>query len=354
MMSHWLAAAVSAVSCFVLLKAFVPVAHRLGLVDRPQSRKIHQRSTPLVGGIAVFGGCVFGLLMVPISLGEYRILFAAGAALLLVGLLDDLRELSAGTRFAAQILAALAMVQAGGIELSSFGQLLDSRELMLGALAVPVTVFCTVGVINAVNMSDGVDGLSGGLVLVALIGLGAASIVANDVAIWPLLCAVGASVWVFLSMNFRPGRSALVFLGDAGSLWLGFLLAWLFIDLSQGEARIIDPVTALWLLAVPLLDTVFVMIERPRAGQSPFNAAQDHLHHLFLRAGFSRTASVLLIWLLALCFAGLGLVAQWFDLPQSWRFYGFLIVAAVYHQLLARAWRRRRWLGRDVSEVAAS
>ncbi|MFK7955081.1 MAG: MraY family glycosyltransferase [Lysobacterales bacterium] len=353
MSSHWLAAVVSAVSCLLMLKAFVPVARKLGLVDHPQSRKIHERATPLVGGIAIFGGCVFGLLMVPVSLGEYRILFAAGAALLLVGLLDDLRELSARSRFAAQILATLAMVKAGGVELVSFGQLLDSRELILGALALPVTVFCTVGVINAVNMSDGVDGLSGGLVLVALIGLGAASIAESQLATAPLLCAVVAAVMVFLVMNFRPGRAAQVFLGDAGTLWLGFLLAWLFVDLSQGDARVIDPVTALWLLAIPLLDTVFVMIERPRAGESPFRAAQDHLHHLFLRAGFGRARSVLLILLLAIVFAGLGLAGQWLNIDQSWRFYGFIVMAAVYHQMLARAWRRRRWLGRDVSEVPA-
>ncbi|MEM6574238.1 MAG: hypothetical protein AAF736_08210 [Pseudomonadota bacterium] len=348
-----LAAMVSALSCALLLKGFVPVAARIGLVDQPHQRKIHGAVTPLVGGLAVFGGCVFGLLAVPVGLGEYRILFGAGAALLLVGLLDDFRELSARSRFATQILAALAMVMAGGVELISFGQLLDSRELMLGALALPITVFCTVGVINSINMTDGVDGLAGGLVSVALLSLAGAALVAGRTDTLLLFAAILPAVWVFLLANFRPGRPAAVFLGDAGTLWLGFLLAWLLIDLSQGTAAVIDPVTALWVLAVPLLDTVYVLIERPRRGESPFSAGQDHLHHLFLRAGFSRRSSVLWLWLLAATCAAGGLLSQWLAVPQWWRFYAFLLLAGVYHAAVSRAWRRRRWLGREVSDVPA-
>ncbi len=353
MRPEFLAPLVSAISCLLLLKAFAPIAAKIGLVDHPKSRKIHGHATPLVGGLAIFGGCVFGLLATPVALAEFRILFGAGAALLLVGLLDDFRELSARSRFAAQILAALGMVLGGGVEIASFGQLLDSRVLLLGALGLPITVFCTVGVINAINMSDGVDGLAAGLICVALAALAAAALAADHYRVLPILGSVLAAMIIFLFSNFRPGRSARVFLGDAGTLWLGFLLAWLLIDLSQGPERVIDPVTALWLLAVPLMDTVFVMVERPRRGQSPFSAGQDHLHHLFLRASFSRVRSVVMLWLLAAMCAAAGLISQWMELPQSWRFYGFVILAVIYHQTLVRAWRQRRWLGREVSEVPA-
>ncbi|MEM9531224.1 MAG: undecaprenyl-phosphate alpha-N-acetylglucosaminyl 1-phosphate transferase [Pseudomonadota bacterium] len=348
-----ISALVAGLSAAILLRAFAPAAARLGLVDHPQARKVHQQATPLVGGLAVFGGAVFGLLAVPEPMGVYRILFAAAGALLLVGLFDDLKELSPPTRFAAQIFAATAMVMAGGVSLQSFGHLVNSSELLLGALALPVTVFCAVGVINAINMADGVDGLAGGLVLIALGGLVAASLLAQQPV--PLLYwAVMPSLFVFLLWNFRGNRPAAVFLGDAGTLWLGFLLAWLLIDHSQGPGALIDPVTALWLLAVPLMDTVYVMIERPRRGKSPFSAGQDHLHHLFLRAGLARARTVVTLWLLAVFLAGFGLFSQWLAWPQWLRFYAFLALSAGYYAVVTRAWQRRRWLGREVRGVASA
>ena len=349
----WAGPLVALFSTALLLRGFARVARRIGLVDEPDHRKVHARATPLVGGLAIFGGLVFGLLAVPTPLAHYRIMFGAAAALLLVGLLDDLHELSPRSRFVAQILAALSMIVFGGVMLADFGPLLSTETTHLGLLAIPITVFSTVGVINAVNMVDGVDGLAGGLLLIAVLGLLAVGWTEPEAPLQLLACCAG-SLFAFLLYNFRWRRRAKVFLGDAGSLCLGFILAWLVIELSQGPARMLDPVTALWLLAVPLLDTVFVMVERLRARRSPFAAGHDHVHHLFLRAGFSPRLTVLILWLAALVLAAAGLVAQMLSTPQHLRFYAFLGLALAYYLVVRAAWTRRRWLGRTVAKMSGT
>ena len=165
----------------------------------------------------------------------------------------------------------------------------------------------------------------------------------------PMLVVGSGAATGFLMFNGRWTRRARVFLGDAGSLSIGFVLAWLFIDLSQGEGRVMAPVTALWIFAVPLMDTVFVMIERIRLGHSPVRGGQDHIHHLFLRAGFSVNQTVLAITLVAVVCAAIGVVTEWRDTPEHWRFAGFLGLCALYYFLLQRAWASRRWLGRAVN-----
>ena len=346
-------AAISFAAAAVLVQVFSHAARRVGLVDEPTSRKVHTEPVPLVGGLAVFGGLMFSLLMGDSPLGHYRALIAGSAALLIVGLLDDLHELSARARFAAQILAVLLMAGWGEVYLQSFGPLLGTWSLTLGWLAIPVTVFAAVGVINSINMVDGMDGLSGTIILICLLGLAVAGDLAGSERHLPLIVVCASAVCAFLMFNIRWGGASRVFLGDAGSLSIGFILAWLLIDLSQEPAQVIHPVTALWLLAVPLMDAVFVMIRRLHKERSPFSAGQDHLHHLFLRAGFSVNQTLTVIAMLAVSLASLGLWAQWLELAQHWRFAAFIALSVTYYGILHRAWSRRRWLGRDVVGVAA-
>ena len=158
--------------CCGLLHLLRPMAMRMGLVDEPSRRKSHEGSVPLIGGVAMFCGFALAALTLDMGLMAYRSFFAAAAILVVVGILDDMHELSSRARFGAQILAAALMAYWGGVVLGDLGGLAGGGEpFLLSGWEIVFTVFCTVGVINALNMSDGVDGLAGGLSLVALLGL---------------------------------------------------------------------------------------------------------------------------------------------------------------------------------------
>ncbi|MCB2264177.1 MAG: undecaprenyl-phosphate alpha-N-acetylglucosaminyl 1-phosphate transferase [Candidatus Thiosymbion ectosymbiont of Robbea hypermnestra] len=336
------------VSTAVLIWALIPVAHRIGLVDHPGGRKTHRHPTPLVGGIAMFVAFAFSALMLNIPLFSYRMLFAGLLLLVVVGAIDDLHELPASCRFVAQILAGLLMTLGGNVVLVDLGYLiLPDSLLSLGNLAVPVTVFAMVGVINALNMADGIDGLAASLVLIAIIALGI--VIAwsgGDTRDIDMLGLLGAVLLAFLVFNLRAGRRTSVFMGDAGSLSLGFVLVWFLVALSQGEQRLLAPVTALWLFALPLIDTVSIMTRRILHGRSPFRADRGHFHHILLAAGFRPKQVLVLMLLSALTTAGIGLVGHFLGVPEHWMFLGFVCLFALHFWIIMRAWHVKHFLGK--------
>jgi UDP-GlcNAc:undecaprenyl-phosphate GlcNAc-1-phosphate transferase len=311
----------------------------LDVLDRPGEHKLHRDPVPAVGGV----GIVLGL-WIAFGVGAMQGMLAlalALAVLLLLGLLDDHRGLSPRTRFVVQAAVALWMAWFGGALLVDFGALLDpGRTLPLGVFAWPITVFCVVGVLNAMNMIDGMDGLCGGLALISLLAIAALGSIAGHAGTWVPLAAAAAMV-AFLWFNLRIGaRSARVFLGNGGSLAIGGMLAWLLVDFSQGPARAFAPATALWLLAVPLIDTVSVMWRRIAAGGSPFAADHQHVHHLLLRAGWSVNGALrLLLSAQALCCV-VALGMERYGLAENLRLALFLVLALAVHALKVRAARR--------------
>lgn len=314
------------------------IAPRIGLVDSPSGHRQHQNPTPLVGGIAVFAGLLVGVPLAELPLEVFRPLLLGCGILVLIGALDDVHQLSSVSRFAAQIIAALIMVYYGNVALLDLGDLIGSGPVTLGAYAVPLTVFATVGVINSMNMSDGMDGLAGTLFLVpfaTLIWIGRQAGVQEES---PLLVMVMLGVACFLLFNARLGfRShASVFLGDAGSTFLGFLLSWVLIRYSQPPFNLIDPVTALWLVAVPLIDTVTVMLRRMFYRRSPFAADRTHLHHLLLHRGLSVNAVLAVVLTVAVAFASFGIATESGEWPEPLRFYLFLALFGAH--FLASGW----------------
>lgn len=301
---------VAAIGAIALLERLAP---RLGLVDQPGGRKDHAGTVPLVGGL----GILVGLLVAHSgSTGPAGEAFLAAATLLAaVGALDDRSELNPRVKFAAQLVAAVIMIFSAGIELHSLGDLLGWRALGLAWLSIPLTLFATVGVINAVNMVDGQDGLAGLLCLIAFgwYGLVAAQSGLGSQA--AMAWSVAAAVAGFLAFNLRlPWRPrARVFLGDAGSLMLGFALAWLAIDLTQGPRRSFYPIAALWVLILPLADCVSLMTRRLLAGRSPFVADREHIHHYLSARGLTVTQST---WLLAAISALFGAVG-YFEIGRA-------------------------------------
>ena len=343
-----LTAALSAGLAFLM----IPLARKTGWVDRPGGRKLHLDATPLVGGMAVYVALAAAVAVSPIPHLPHHsfclVMLLGAGALLLTGLIDDLYELSPISRFLLQVGICLLMVQFGNARLEDLGQLFSGDVLQLGWMSIPITVFAAMGVINSLNLIDGMDGLSGTLFLVAAGGMALFAALAGSSALFWLLLIAMASVLGYLLLNarFPWNEKARVFLGDAGTLMLGFLLAWCFIRLGNGPSRAFMPMTAVWLFALPLLDTSTVIWRRWREGRSAFSADQNHLHHAFLRAGFSVEQTWARISLLALTLAVFGIGFELSRLPEWLSFYTFMVMAFGYYFYLKHSWATQRFLGR--------
>jgi colanic acid biosynthesis glycosyl transferase WcaI len=328
-----------------------PRARMLGLVDKPSSRKAHDVETPTIGGLAIFGGFLLALVTSGIS-SIYLSRFVLPAVVLVgVGSIDDAISLSYRSRLVAQILAGLLMIFAGGVKVEELGTLLvPGTVITLGIFVIPFTLVCLVGLVNAFNMSDGIDGLAGSLTLVALLGLITVAYLGGQSAMFEALSFLIFSLVAFLAFNARfPGRRrAHIFLGDCGSTFLGFAVMWFAVRLSQGDQPAMPAVTPLWFVALPFFDMATVMIQRIANRHSPFQADRRHFHHLFLAAGFSVAHTVLFLTALALILASAGIAALYIAVPEDVMFASFLAVYAGYYYSVTTSWKRRRFFGREI------
>jgi UDP-GlcNAc:undecaprenyl-phosphate GlcNAc-1-phosphate transferase len=274
------------------------------------------------------------------SFQKYSVLGLISITIYLSGFVDDVITLNYRSRFFIQIVVVSIMVLVGGVALRDFGGILFSESLPTGLAAIPITIFAVIGVVNALNMIDGVDGLSGSVSFVTLLFLGIVAFIADDQHNLILITALIGGVLGFLYFNLRYGkqRYARVFLGDNGSMLLGLLFAWLFVDLSQGSKPAMTPVTAIWLFSIPLMDTVGVMLRRVWLGKSPFTSDRHHLHHLMQRAGFRVSEIVFIIVLLHALLSIVGLMGLYLNISETAMFIGFLLSFAGYFLLTVRPW----------------
>lgn len=333
-------AAVVAAFGFVLIWGLLPLASRFGLLDHPLGRKDHVQPTPTVGGIAIWSCMLLGLIL----LGQWSrvdIGFVLASTLLLsVGVLDDRFDLPWWLRVLAQCFAVW-IVYASGVAAEHVGQLFGLETMNLGAWQLPVTMFITVGVINAINMSDGVDGLAGGLVLTTFCMFGAAAFYSGNTH---LLARTGVLVGAVLgfwlwNMRFPWQRRARTFMGNAGSALLGFTIAWCALRLTQNAAHPVTPILAPWLVATPLLDCVVLIARRLLARQSPFHADRNHMHHLMLDAGFSPELLVITLMGINLALGLIASLALMAHVPQPMLVLVYLAMCAGW---LALSLRRQR------------
>ena len=311
------------VAALVVTALLARIAARLRLVAVPGEHRHHQAPTPMVGGLGIFAGLALGILCwSPANMG----LLACLAILCFVGMLDDQITLPSWSRFVVQGGVAYLMIELTGVRLESLGFLASAdHEVELGAWSTAMTVFATIGVINAVNMSDGMDGLAGSLVALSL----AVLLFITNTSVNLIWISI-ASVLGFLVFNLRIGRAqAKVFMGDAGSTMLGFLLAYLLIQASQQRAGF-PPAVALWVLALPLIDAVSVLIVRPLRGRSPFDADRVHYHHIILDRGLSVNQTLALILAIQILCAVAGVWMFRFGIQEHLILLLFLVVFAFY------------------------
>lgn len=297
-------------------------ATKLGLIAVPGEHRQHQYATPVVGGLGMLIGVIAACLLFDNPLTD---LLPSLILIGLVGAIDDRFQLPAFFRFIAQGCAAYLMIETTGVQLTTLGHLVSEYEVILNSWSVPLTIFAVIGVINAVNMSDGHDGLAGCLAVIVITAL--CFYTGNITVVHTIIITV---LLGFLVWNLRVFRQrAVVFMGDSGSTMLGLILAHLLISNSQDKA-LIFPVTALWLLALPLVDAVAVLIVRPLLGRSPFSADRMHYHHQLVKKGLSINQAVLAAVCLQLAFILAAFLFRHFELREQYQFFLFMGLFVCY------------------------
>jgi len=337
-MALLLALVVSALVLAVLLR----LAPRTGLMDHPgERRRIHREAVPRVGGLAIFAGLLVSLVVAPPLTAAERYGLAGAALLVLVGALDDRHQLGPRVRLLAQFGAGLLLTLGGGVVIPSVGDLLGTGPLVLGAWAVPFTLVAVVGLINALNMIDGIDGLATGVTVIAMGGL---LVYLPPGPLPGVLLATLAALVPYLLCNLGPcPRRWKVFLGDAGSMLLGYLIVWGLIEASRAPGGL-APVTALWLVAIPLMDTLGFArhVLEPHTLDVMASVAGD------IALAVDRARAIREVEesrrLLQVTLAGIGDAGQALAVPEALMFYLALAVFGGYLGISQRwpVWHRQR------------
>lgn len=325
-----------------------PVAEKIGLIDHPGGRKKHIGNIPLIGGFAMFIGFTFGCLSLAVPLLSYRSLFAASVVVVLLGGMDDMHELSPRLRLVGQFIAAFLICVFGGAVLNNLGNLFFVDNIYLApGLNYAVSILAVMTLINATNMLDGADGFAGSISLVQLLFLAYLSWRHGQVFEGQILSLLIVAVFGFLLFNFpsvHGHRMKKIFMGDAGSTFLGLTTSWFCIVLSQTPHYSAKPVTFLWIIALPLFDFLTVCIRRVLKKQSPFKADREHFHHLLQAAGFSSFQTVCIVIIIAMLFGFTGILLDYYQVPEGVSFLLFLAVFFVGFYALLHAWKTKKLL----------
>jgi UDP-GlcNAc:undecaprenyl-phosphate GlcNAc-1-phosphate transferase len=277
-----------------LIPIMIKLAEKYQLVDLPDQRKVHTSPVSRIGGLAMALGAFVPVILWIIADDFVRAYLAGAGILVIFGLLDDMKGLGYKAKFGGQFFAALVVVFYGGVKITSLGTLLPGAAQMPDWFAITLTLFAIVGVTNAINLSDGLDGLAGGISLLGFCCIGyLAYLVGNNVIILLSLSLAGA-IFGFLRFNTHP---ASLFMGDTGSQLLGFSAVVLAIKITQGNSPF-SPVLPLIILGFPVLDTLTVMVERRREGRPLFSPDKKHFHHRLIRLGLSHAEAVFVIYVI--------------------------------------------------------
>jgi UDP-GlcNAc:undecaprenyl-phosphate GlcNAc-1-phosphate transferase len=331
-----LLAAFSAVVALIYL--LDPLARRVGLLDHPGGRKDHAAPTPVTGGIAIALGTIIPALLLTHMTPQLQGLGVAALILLVTGVIDDLVDLRWQIRILAQAAAGLAIALIGHVQVEQIGPIFGLGPLALGSLSIPFTVLATVGLINALNMCDGLDGLAGSMALCALLMLIAASVYAGNRDLTYGLTLIAGAVAGFLAFNLRtPWRKrASVFLGNSGSAYLGLVIAWAAFRLTQNPVYPVTPVLAPFLIAPPVIDCLTLIGRRIVHGRSPFAADRTHVHHMMLEGGFTPTGVVLTLSAISLTVGLAAALALLADVPIPVFLVAFLALGGGWFALSER------------------
>lgn len=292
--------------CMALIPPLRLAAERFRVMDMPGERKVHEHPVPRIGGVALaVGACATIAWWVPKDITMLSILLGS-MIIVIFGVWDDCADLSYRTKLMGQVLAALAVIFVGGIQFNSMPFLLDTEIPVW--VSIPLTLFFLVGVSNAVNLTDGLDGLAGGLSFLTLLGIAYMAYLSNDLIVLSLTVPFLGALLGFLRYNTYPAR---IFMGDGGSQLLGFIMGVLAILLTDSSRGPFSPSLILFLLGLPFLDTLGVTGQRLAEGRSPFIGDRAHIHHKLLRVGLTHYEAVTVIYVIQAGMLGLAYILRW-------------------------------------------
>ncbi len=323
-----------------LVPLLVRYADALQLLDIPDERKTHRGAIPRIGGIAIAVGVLLAVLLFLPDRREIIAYFAGALIIFLFGVADDRLNLDYRLKFFGQIAGALVFVLGGDLCLARVPFIYGA--VMPDWVGIPLTVLAIVGVTNAINMSDGMDGLAGGTTLLSAGMLGYLAYLGGDKHIALLALALIGATLGFLRYNTFPAR---IFMGDGGSQFLGFSAAALGILLIERSNTAISPLVPLVVLGLPIIDTLHVMIRRILSGVSPFTPDRQHLHHRLLDAGLNQYESVVMIYGLQ---SVLVMMAWWLQYAPDLLLLAVFLLFMLGLLVLMRLWRTQHMHGRAV------
>jgi UDP-GlcNAc:undecaprenyl-phosphate GlcNAc-1-phosphate transferase len=321
---------------FIAIKFFNPVAIEIGLVDKPCERKQHSGHIPLIGGISIFIAVLAAsLLWLPNTL-ELRMYLIASAMMVFIGALDDKFDLRVRVRIVGQIIIASLMIYGVGGYISNLGNIFGFGDVTLGVIGIVFTYIAIIVVINAYNMIDGIDGLIGSLSINTFTSIAILFIMSGqtDYLSYPLILATATIPYLMYNLGFFEKffkkESKKIFMGDAGSMFVGLSVIWLLTMGTQGEQASFRPVTALWICAIPLMDMLAIVVRRYKNGKSPFKPDRDHLHHILQRAGLSSKQTLITISATAISMSVAGLAGEYLKVPDVIMLTSFIFVFICY------------------------
>lgn len=324
------------------------LALRLGAVDMPDGRKVHAAPTPRLGGLAIYGGFLAVLLLTWPWPRPILGLALGGTLVVLLGILDDCRGLSAYLKLAGQVAAALVVVGLG-VKVDFLTNPFDGF-IFLGYLAVPVTVIWIVGITNALNLIDGLDGLAAGTAAIAAVTMGIVAWMEGQTAIAGYAFALAVAALAFLRYNFSPAK---IFMGDTGSMFLGLNLAVLAILGLTKTATILSLLVPVIILGWPIIDTFWAIIRRYRHRQPVFAPDKQHLHHQLLNLGLNQRQAVTVVYILDGCLGASAVLVNLLSPAQATVLLLVLFAMVAVGCYLVRAAGRHQPAGEAVSQNSA-
>ena len=309
---------------FVMLVTpfIIRVANHVGALDIPNKRKVHTVPIPRLGGVGIFLGFLLGYMIYGTPSAIMNSVLIGSFIIVLTGVVDDIKPLDAKTKFIGQLIASLIIVFYGHLlinDLSAFNINIDFDWY----ISYPITIFFILGCINCMNLIDGLDGLSSGLSAIYFLTIGIIACFKGNIGLDLVITFVMlGSVLGFLVHNFHP---ATIFAGDSGSMFMGFIIAVVAL-LGFKNVTLTSLIIPLFILAIPICDTVFAIIRRLLKGESISTPDKFHIHHQLLNRNFSQTETVLIIYLVDLLFAAASIVYFLKDRILGYIIYGILLV----------------------------
>lgn len=323
-----------------------PISTKLQLVDLPNHRKQHIGAIPLIGGIAICLGVYLSVFLTLPLHNAITLMLACAGCRMIIGAIDDAKDISPWLRLSIQAVLILVLCLGTNISLHQFGDVLGVGNLTLPFFDIVIAIIAVCAAINAYNMMDGIDGLAGSMAGISLVGL--AILFSDTMPMMAKLCliiTIALIPYLLVNLNIPPFKRK-IFLGDAGSMFLGFVIGYMVLFGSQHRefTPAFRPVTALWIIGLPLMDMVGVMVRRLRKGQSPLRPDRNHLHHILLHAGFTARESLLLIIFANFCVVIFGVYSEKKQISE-WMSMGlYLILIIAYSISIANAWKLGLWI----------